>query len=33
MFGSGLLGSYVHAIAVVIIGAGVALIVNVSGKK
>jgi hypothetical protein len=33
MFGSGLLGSYVHAIAVVIIGAGVALIVNFSGIK
>jgi hypothetical protein len=33
MFGSGLLGSYVHVIAVVIIGAGVALIVNFSGIK
>jgi len=32
MFGSGLLGSYVHVIAVVVIGAGVALIVNFSTK-
>jgi hypothetical protein len=33
IFGSGLLGSYVHVIAVIIIGAGVALIMNFSGKK
>jgi hypothetical protein len=32
MFGSGLLGSYVHILAVVIIGAGVALIMNFSTK-
>ena len=30
MFGSGLFGSYVHMVAVIIIGAGVALIVNFS---
>ena len=32
MFGSGLLGSYVHIVAVLIIGAGVTLIVNFSTK-
>lgn len=32
MFGSGLFGSYVHILAIVIIGAGVALIVNFSTK-